>query len=210
MSITVIFFLGLFIAFVGVIPPGLLNMTAAKISLKEGHSRGITFSIGVCIIVFLQTYIAVLFARYLSNHQDIVAVLQRVAMVIFFLISIYFLFVAKATAENQEVPSEKSKRSRFFMGIFLSSINMFPIPYQAYVSITLASFGIMDFEQTSIISYVAGAATGTFVMLYLYIFFFDRIRNTALSSARNMNKIIGSITGIIAVVTLINIFREVL
>jgi threonine/homoserine/homoserine lactone efflux protein len=210
LSITVIFFLGLFIAFVGVIPPGLLNMTAAKISLKEGHSRGITFSIGVCIIVFLQTYIAVLFARYLSNHQDIVAVLQRVAMVIFFLISIYFLFVAKATAENQEVPSEKSKRSRFFMGIFLSSINMFPIPYQAYVSITLASFGIMDFEQTSIISYVAGAATGTFVMLYLYIFFFDRIRNTALSSARNMNKIIGSITGIIAVVTLINIFREVL
>lgn len=185
-------------------------MTAAKISLKEGHSRGITFSIGVCIIVFLQTYIAVLFARYLSNHQDIIAVIQRVAMVIFFLISIYFLFVAKATAENQEVPSEKSKRSRFFMGIFLSSINMFPIPYQAYVSITLASFGIMDFEQTSIISYVAGAATGTFVMLYMYIFFFDRIKNTALSSSKNMNKIIGSITGIIGIVTLINIFREVL
>ncbi len=208
MSITIIFFLGLFIALVGVIPPGLLNMTAAKISLKEGHSRGITFSIGVCIIVILQTYVAVLFARYLSNHQDIVDVLQRVAMVIFFLIAIYFLFIAKATTENQEVPSEKSKRSRFFMGMFLSSINMFPIPYQAYMSITMASFGFMDFEQTSIISYVAGAATGTFVMLYVYIFFFERIKSTALSSNKNMNKIIGSITGIIAVITLINIFRE--
>ncbi len=183
-------------------------MTAAKISLKEGHSRGITFSIGVCIIVILQTYVAVLFARYLSNHQDIVDVLQRVAMVIFFLIAIYFLFIAKATTENQEVPSEKSKRSRFFMGMFLSSINMFPIPYQAYMSITMASFGFMDFEQTSIISYVAGAATGTFVMLYVYIFFFERIKSTALSSNKNMNKIIGSITGIIAVITLINIFRE--
>ena len=208
MSVTIIFFLGLFIALVGVIPPGLLNMTAAKISLKEGHSRGITFSIGVCIIVLLQTYVAVLFARYLSNHQDIVEVLQRVAMVIFFLIAIYFLFIAKATSENQEVPSEKSKRSRFFMGMFLSSINMFPIPYQAYMSITMASFGLMDFGQTSVLSYVAGAGTGTFVMLYVYIFFFDRIKNTAISSHKNMNKVIGGITGIIAIITLFNIIRE--
>ena len=191
------------------IPPGLLNMTAAKISVKEGHSRGITFSIGVCIIVIFQTYIAVLFARYLSNHQDVIAVLQRVAMVIFFLIAIYFLFIAKATIENQEVPSEKSKRSRFFMGMFLSSINMFPIPYQAYMSITLASFGLLVFEQTSIISYVAGAATGTFVMLYVYIFFFERMKNTALTSPKNMNRFIGGITGIIAIITMINIFREV-
>ena len=83
--------LGLIIAFVGVIPPGLLNMTAAKISLKEGYSRGIMFSIGVCLIVMVQTYIAVIFARYLSNHPDIIEILQRVAFVIFILITIYYL-----------------------------------------------------------------------------------------------------------------------
>jgi len=44
LGITVIFFLGLVIAFIGVIPPGLLNMTVAKISLKEGASRGILFA----------------------------------------------------------------------------------------------------------------------------------------------------------------------
>ncbi len=208
MNITIIFFLGLIIAFVGVVPPGLLNITAAKISLKEGYSRGVTFSIGVCIVVASQCYIAVLFARYLSNHQDIVDVLQRVAMVIFFLIAIYYIFIAKAKPENQEDPSVKSKRSRFFMGMFLSSINVFPIPYQAYMSITLASFGLMAFDQTSIISYVAGAATGTFVMLYVYIFFFDKIKNNAWTSHKNMNYIIGGITGMIAVITLINILRE--
>ena len=79
MNITVVFFLGLIIALVGVIPPGLLNMTAAKISLKEGYVRGIVFSIGVCVIVFLQTYLAAMLARYLSNHQDVVDILQRVA-----------------------------------------------------------------------------------------------------------------------------------
>ena len=76
------------------IPPGLLNMTAAKISLKEGYGRGIVFSIGVCVIVFLQTYIASMFARYLNNHRDVVEILQRVAFVIFVLITIYFLLIA--------------------------------------------------------------------------------------------------------------------
>ncbi|NNL61930.1 MAG: lysine transporter LysE, partial [Flavobacteriaceae bacterium] len=54
MNITLIFFLGLVIALIGVIPPGLLNMNAAKISLKEGYGRGIMFSIGVCLVVAVQ------------------------------------------------------------------------------------------------------------------------------------------------------------
>ena len=57
----------------------------------------------------------------------------------------------------------------------------------------------------SILTYCSGAATGTFVMLYVYIFFFDKIKNKNLTSQKNMNYSIGGITGIVAVVTLINI-----
>jgi threonine/homoserine/homoserine lactone efflux protein len=208
LNITVIFFLGMLIALIGVIPPGLLNMTAAKISLKEGHVRGIMFSIGVCVVVFLQTYIAAMFARYLTNHQDVVEVLQRVALVIFVLITVYYLLIAKATSATEIDPQSRSKHSRFFHGMFLSAINVFPIPYQAYMTITLASFGWLEFNRTMIISYVSGAVSGTFVMLYVYIFFFDKIKNKNLTSQKNMNYIIGTITGIIAIVTLINVLRE--
>ncbi|MDC0629443.1 lysine transporter LysE, partial [Flavobacteriaceae bacterium] len=65
MEISIVFLLGLLLAFVGVIPPGLLNMTAAKISLKEGHVRGFVYSIGVCVVVGVQTYLATIFAKYL-------------------------------------------------------------------------------------------------------------------------------------------------
>ena len=156
---------------IGVIPPGLLNISAAKISLKEGHVRGIMFSIGVCTIVFLQTYLASIFARYISNHPEIIDILQRAAFVIFILITIYYLFIAKDKSNTTREPQIKSKHSRFFQGMFLSSINVFPIPFQAYMTITLASFGWLDFSMTSIISYVTGTAMGTFVMLYIYIFF---------------------------------------
>jgi uncharacterized membrane protein YdcZ (DUF606 family) len=53
-----------------------------------------------------------------------------------------------------------------------------------------------------------GAAMGTFVMLYVYIFFFDKIKNKALTSQKNMNYIIGGITGFISIFTLINIVKE--
>ncbi len=196
-------------ALIGVIPPGLLNMTAARISLKEGPGRGITFSSGVCLVVFIQTYIAAIFARYLSNRPDIVEILQRVAFVIFVLITIYFLVIARNQKEtNVEEEDIMSKRSRFFHGMLLSALNVFPIPYQAYMTITLASFGWMDFEKTSIVTYVTGAAMGTFVMLYFYIFFFDKIKDKKITSQKSMNYSIGIITGIVALITLINILKE--
>ena len=74
MDITLLFFLGLFFAAIGIIPPGLLNMTVAKVSLKEGYIRGMMFSIGACVIVAVQTSIAAVFAKYISNHPDVVDV----------------------------------------------------------------------------------------------------------------------------------------
>lgn len=208
MDITFIFFLGLFFAMIGVIPPGLLNMTVAKISLKEGHARGIMFSLGVCLVVLIQTYLAAIFARYLSQHSEVVGVLRIVALVIFILITVYFLVVAKSKPKPKIDPKIKSKKSRFFQGVFLSAINVFPIPYQAYMTITLTSFGWMTFEKTSIMSYIIGAATGTFVTLYMYIFFFDKVKGKSFTSQKNMNRIIGGITGIISIVTLINIIKD--
>ncbi len=208
MNITVVFFLGLIFTLIGVIPPGLLNMTAAKISLKEGYSRGIVFSVGVCVTVIVQTYIAAIFSRYISNHPDVVDILQRVAFVVFVLITIYYLLIAKNQPKPMVEANIRSKHSRFFHGVLLSGINMLPIPYQAYMTTTLASWGWLSFENTMIISYVAGAAMGTFVMLYVYIFFFERIKGKAFTSQKGMNYSIGAITGIIAIITLIHILKE--
>ena len=114
MNITFIFFLGLFFALIGVIPPGLLNMTVAKISLKEGHVRGIMFSLGVCVVVLVQTYLAAIFARYLSMHPEVIGILRIVALVIFILITVYFLFIAKSELKQQIDPKIKSKHNTCF------------------------------------------------------------------------------------------------
>lgn len=208
MDITTTFFLGFFFALIGVIPPGLLNMSAAKISLKEGHASGVVFSVGVCVVVILQTLIAAVFAKHLSKHPDVVKILQRVAFVIFVLLSVYFLVIAQRVKKPAEAKETRSKHSYFFQGLLLSTLNMFPIPYQAYVVLSLSSVHWMTLEKTSIASYVAGAAMGTFAILYVYIFFFDKIRSQKLTSPKSMNYLIGGITALVAVVTLVNIIKD--
>lgn len=196
------------IAFIGVLPPGLLNVSAAKISLKEGHNRGFMFSIGVCIIVALQVYIATVFAKYLNQHPEVTIILKRVAFVIFLLVSIYFFYTAKSKPKSLEVePSIKSKQSRIFQGMFLSSLNIFPIPFQAYMVTTLVSFEWLSLESTTIGAYVSGAVMGTFMALYVYILFFDTLKNTKFVTPKNMNYSIAIITLAVAIVTLINLIR---
>ena len=208
MNLTILFFLGLAVALIGVIPPGLLNMTAAKISLKEGSIKGIMFSIGVCVVVFIQTYIAVIFAGYLNDNPEVIGLLQKVAFVVFVLITIYFLFIAKTGPNSKVKDTSHSKHSRFFYGMFLSSLNLLPIPYQAYMSLSFARLEWLNFEKISVISYVTGAMMGTFVMLYVYIFFFDKIKNSRMTSSKSMNNMIGIITAIIALITLYNILKD--
>ncbi len=207
MEISIVFLLGLLLAFVGVIPPGLLNMTAAKISLKEGHVRGFVYSIGVCVVVGVQTYLATIFAKYLNQHPDVIDILKRVALVLFILISIYFFLLAKRNSSPQKVDTFKSKKSRFFQGILMSALNVFPIPYQAYIVTTLMSYNWLSLDRLAIGSYVAGAISGTFVALYIYILFFDKIKNSKFTAPKRMNYTIGIITALISLSTLINIIN---
>ena len=82
------FLIGYLAAFVGVIPPGLLNMSAAKISMKEGRKNGLLFSFGVCVMVMIQTYVALIFARFLDMNPEYVETLQKVALGIFVCITL--------------------------------------------------------------------------------------------------------------------------
>lgn len=207
MSVLLNFAIGFIAALVGVIPPGLLNMSAAKISMKQGRKIALLFSAGVCLTVCVQTYVALLFARYLDKHPEIIDMLQKVALGIFLCITIYFFFIAKDT--RREIPKEvnHSKTNRFFYGILLAALNLLPLPYWVYISVTFSAFGWFSFEQPGLWTAVIASGFGTFLMLAIYIQFFKQKEENKRSSI-NMNYIIGLITAMISVITLIKIINN--
>lgn len=207
MSVLLNFAIGFIAALVGVIPPGLLNMSAAKISMKQGRKIALLFSAGVCLTVCVQTYVALLFARYLDKHPEIIDMLQKVALGIFLCITIYFFFIAKDT--RRAIPKEvnHSKTNRFFYGILLAALNLLPLPYWVYISVTFSAFGWFSFEQPGLWAAVIASGFGTFLMLAIYIQFFKQKEENKRSSI-NMNYIIGLITAMISVITLIKIINS--
>lgn len=207
MAILFNFAIGFLASFVGVIPPGLLNMSAAKISMTEGRKKGLLFSIGVCVTVMLQTLVALLFARFLDRHPEYVDMLQKVALGIFICLTIYFFFIAKDSRRKIPEEMERSKTNRFFSGMLLALLNLLPLPYWVYISITFAGFGWFSFGQTELWAAVLASGFGTFVMLVLYVQFFRRKEDQNRYNL-NMNYIIGSITAVISVITLIKIIND--
>src|SRR5690606_20305771 len=83
-------------AFMATVPPGLLNMNAAKISVEKGRTNGITFSIGVSVMILIQAYISVMISKYLFNNPGVIDVLLKVALIVFAFFAIYFFVKAKS------------------------------------------------------------------------------------------------------------------
>lgn len=182
-------------------------MTAAKIKIKEGKKNALWFVIGAVLVIFFQAYVAVLFARVIDNRPDVVTLLREVGFVIFSILTIYFLFFAKDPIAKKKTKIKKSKKSSFFLGMLLSGLNFFPIPYYVVVSVTLASYNLFTFQNPIILTFVLGSVLGAFGILYSYIAFFGRIEKKTDYFMRNMNTIIGTITGLVALATLFNILN---
>ncbi|MBZ0326700.1 MAG: lysine transporter LysE [Altibacter sp.] len=207
MSLILNFTIGFLASLVGVIPPGLLNMSAAKISMVEGRKKGLLFSVGVCVTVMIQTFVALNFARYIDRHPEVVDTLQKIALGIFICISIYFFFIAKDTRREMPEEVEKSKTSRFFSGMFLAALNLLPLPYWVYVSITFSGFGWFKFTQPELWAAVVASGVGTFAMLIIYVQYFRKKEDRGRLKI-NMNYIIGLITAVISIITAIKILND--
>lgn len=210
MNLIISLFSGFISAFIGITPPGLLNMTAAKVGMKEGRRNAFWFVSGAVLVIFVQVYLAVLFARIINTRPDIILLLREVGFGIFGTLTVYFLWIAKKPKIKQPKIKKYSEKKRFFLGMLLSVLNFFPVPYYVFVSISLSSYALFSFDITSVFLFVSGAVLGSAVVFYFYIIFFEKIEKRADYLLKNMNTIIGCITGIISIITLINILEHYL
>ena len=200
-------FLGFLTASAGITPPGLINMTAAKVSVTEGRTRALIFALGATVVVLIQTFVALIFAEFIDKNPQIVILLREIGFAIFLALTLFFFWRGgKVQAPDQEIKLH-SKKSRFFLGMLLSALNFFPIPFYVFVSVTLASYNYFHFTDPFIYSFVIGSGFGAFFGFYCYIAFFKKMETKTGFLLKNMNYIIGSLTGVVAMLTFFNILE---
>jgi len=164
---TKIFFITFFAALVGVIPPGLINMSVAKTCIERGKKSGIWVAIGASTVVFFQAWIAIQLARYIFHNPFYHNMLLRTGVVIFLLMGIYFFVKARKKKKQIKLKSHGDTRS-FFKGAMISVLNVLPIPYFCALGAGLNVSGTVNYNLANIWAFIIAAMLGTFATLYVY------------------------------------------
>lgn len=205
----ILFFATYSAAFMATVPPGLLNMNAAKTSVEKGKLNGIIFSLGVSSTIIAQAYLSVLISKFLYNNPEVIDGLLKAALAVFGFFTLYFFVKARSNKVKSPEEITKSKKNSFFKGILLASLNFLTIPYYAGIHAMWNKTGWIQFKQEDILVFVLAAGAGTFSVLYLYTFYFNKLETKSNRFSKNSNYIISLLMLILLVITLIRIlYRE--
>ncbi|TRO64305.1 LysE family translocator [Christiangramia sabulilitoris] len=206
MEETKIFLITYFAAFIGVLPPGLVNMTVAKTCVEKGKKSGLYVALGAGIVILIQAFIAVLLAKYIFDHPFVRRMILRAGLVVFCILAVYFFIKArhkKGVNENRQ----KAKAQSLFKGMLISALNVFPIPYFVAIAGAMDLSGGIEYEISLIISFSAAACLGSFTSLYLYVELFDKIEKKAESFAKYSNYFMAGLMLVLIIVALFRIFN---
>ena len=201
-----LFFATFSAAFMATVPPGLLNMNAAKVSVEKGKVYGIIFSLGVSTVIMVQATIAVYISKFLYRNPEVIAWLQKAALLVFGFFAIYFFLMARKKDEKPIAIVEVSRKNSFFKGMLLATLNFLTIPYYSALNAMWNASGWIQFEFLDIATFVTAAGSGTFVMLYLYTVYFTKLEARSTAFSRNSNYVLSVLLLVLLVITLIRIF----
>lgn len=193
-------------AFLASLPPGLLNMNAAKTSVNKGKKNGITFGLGVGVMVLLQAYLAVRISKYLSRNPEIIEWLMEAALVIFGVLAVFFFIKATKQPDDPKELVDGKKRGSFSKGFLLAALNLLTIPYYAGMNTLFHRQGFMNYTVLDEAIFILSAGCGTFLAMYLYVFYFDKMNRKTDEFSKNANYILCVLMVVLFGITLFRLY----
>lgn len=207
MEETKLFLITYLAAFIGVVPPGLVNMTVAKTCVEKGKKNGFYVAIGAAIVILIQAFIAVLLAKYIFDHPFVRRMLLRAGLVVFCILAVYF-FIQARHKKGINHNRQKANANSVFKGMLIAALNVFPIPYFVAIAGTMNLSGGIEYDWSLIISFALAACAGSFTSLYLYVVLFDKIEKKAESFAKYSNYFMAGLMLVLIIVALVRIFNS--
>jgi threonine/homoserine/homoserine lactone efflux protein len=200
---------GLVISIIGIIIPGMLNMTIAKISVKENKHQALQFAFGAVVVVFFQAFLGTYFSKFLDAHPVFSDGIKKIGTFIFIVLTVVFTILGMRAHKQKTLTVQlENKKNRFLFGMALSAINMLAIPWYAFTSLLVASKEWFYYDIISILLFSVAAALGTYVVFYWYAVFFKKIEHKLVFLVKNINFLIAFLTGLVAISSLYKMYFQ--
>lgn len=196
--------LGFVMAYLSLVPPGMLNMTAVRTAIEKGGGSGRWFALGAALVVIPQAFVALVFARFFAEHPEVVERLNYAGIAVLFGLSIVFFLQARKKFKGE---GKKRSGKSFWVGMLMSSMNMLAIPFYLVLSSVLENRGMLITEQPFINLFVTGVFLGAFGLFMTYVRFADVIQKRAQFIARNINYILSALFFVLGILTFFKIMK---
>ena len=194
-------------AFLAALPPGLLNVNAAKTSVEKGKANGIMFGLGVSVTVMIQAYISVRITKYLLRNPEVIELLLQIALVVFVVLALFFFVKARKQHSKPIEFVQSKKRGSFTKGALLAAINILAIPYHSGLNTVFHKQNLMNYKVIDEVFFILASGLGTFLVMYLYAFYFNKMERKTNRFSKNSNYILSVLMAVLFVITAIRLFN---
>jgi threonine/homoserine/homoserine lactone efflux protein len=198
-----IFFTGMFISFLGSLPLGTLNIAAMQISISDGISPAVLFSLGSLTAEVVYVRLSLIAMDWVRKQQWLFRILEWVTLAIVVALAVSS-FYAAASDEVKKNVILSSTLHRYMLGLLMSALNPIQIPFWFGWSTVLFTKKILLPKNSHYNFYIAGIGIGTLLGNCLFIFGGQVIGNKVSDNQHIINWVIG---GIFAVTALIQLYK---
>jgi threonine/homoserine/homoserine lactone efflux protein len=189
----------MFISFLGTLPLGTLNVAAMQISVSDGITPALYFSLGALLVEIIYVRISLVAMDWVQRQNRLFRWLEWFTVLIIAALAVSN-FIAAASEHAQKNVILSHTIHRFWLGVVMSAINPAQIPFWFGWSTALFTKKLLLPRNDHYNTYIAGIGLGTFLGNAVFIFGGQLIVNRLNAHQDLISWIIGGVFAVTAII----------
>jgi threonine/homoserine/homoserine lactone efflux protein len=194
-----IFFTGLLVSFIGSLPLGTLNIAAMQISVSDGVTAAMLFSIGSLLVEIIYVRISLVAMDWIRKQDKVLKALEWVTLIIVLALAVSSFYSALHPKVEKNFVLD-SPLPKFVLGMVMCAVNPVQIPFWFGWSTVLFTKKVLLPRNDHYNSYIIGIGIGTFIGNCIFIFGGLLIASKINNNQHILNWIIGGIFALTALI----------
>lgn len=180
------------ISFLGSLPLATMNVAAIQISISEGITSAILFSLGSLLVEMIYVRISVVAISWIQQQKRLFRILEFVTLLIVLALAASSFYAAMHPSDQKNVVLS-STLPKFLLGAAMCAVSPGQIPFWLGWSTVLFTKKILLPRNDNYNAYILGIGIGTFIGNCLFIFGGMLIANNIKRNQHIVSWVIGGI-----------------
>ncbi|RYZ49163.1 MAG: lysine transporter LysE [Chitinophagaceae bacterium] len=164
-----IFFTGIAIAFVGMLPLGTQNLAAMQIAISDGLQPALLFALGMVVPDVMYVYVTLLSMQWIQKQKKLFKALEWITLIIVVSLALANFYAALHPSVEKNVLLSNAL-PKFLLGVVINGVNPMQIPFWFGWSTILFTKKVLEPRWRHYHIYAAGVAIGMFGGTAVFIF----------------------------------------